>query len=90
MTNSDWWDRAKTPPQPERSRVRPRELLATLREGEHAMTLEKRIVSQIGEELILSVDREWRRMRVLRSESLLSATLLTTIARIEARGWSRK
>ncbi len=40
--NSDWWDRAKTQPQPETVSVRPRELLATLRKGEHAMTLEKR------------------------------------------------
>ncbi len=41
MTNSTWWDRAKTPPQPQRIQVRPRELLATLRKGEHAVTLEK-------------------------------------------------
>jgi hypothetical protein len=56
MTNSDWWDRAKLPPRPQPIEVRKRELLATLRNGEHAVTLEKRDVLSIGEELILSVD----------------------------------
>ena len=51
--NSDWWDRAKTPSPPERFPVRPRDLLATLRKGEHAVTLERRPIYGVEEELIL-------------------------------------
>jgi hypothetical protein len=40
--NSDWWDRAKLPPRPQPIEIRKRELLATLRKGEHAVTLERR------------------------------------------------
>jgi hypothetical protein len=36
MTNSDWWDRAKLPPRPQPIEIRKRELLATLRKGDHA------------------------------------------------------
>jgi hypothetical protein len=57
-----------------------RELLATLRKGKHVITLEKRAVTAIGEELILSVNGHWRRMRVFglmgifRSDEAIAAT----------------
>jgi hypothetical protein len=66
MTNSDWWARAKTPPRPETIPVRPRERVCTLRKGEHEITLEKRMVAGYGNELILSVNAGWRRMRVFK------------------------
>ena len=62
--NSDWWDRAKTPPQPESIPVRPRERVCTLRKDQHEATLETRVVHCIGQELIFSVNGDWRRMRV--------------------------
>jgi hypothetical protein len=37
-----------------------RELLTTLRKGDDAITLEKRLVYGVGEELILSVNAHWR------------------------------
>jgi homoserine dehydrogenase len=49
-----------------------RELLATLRKGKHVITLEKRAVTAIGEELILSVNGHWRRMRVFWSDGHIS------------------
>jgi len=66
MTNSDWWDRAKTPPQPETIPVRPGERVCTLRKDQHAATLETRIVHGVGQELILSIDGGWLRMRVFK------------------------
>jgi hypothetical protein len=54
--NSDWWSRAKQQPHPQPIEIRKRELLATLRKGEHAVTVEKRDVPSMGEELILSVN----------------------------------
>ena len=76
MTNSDWWGRAKLPPRPQPIEIRKRELLATLRKGNHAVTLEKRGVYgvvdayggalAIGDELILSVNvpGDWQRFHV--------------------------
>jgi hypothetical protein len=43
-----------------RSRLGKRELLTTLRKGDDAITLEKRLVYGVGEELILSVNAHWR------------------------------
>jgi hypothetical protein len=54
--NSDWWARAKLPPRPQPIEIRKRELLCTLRKDTHAVTLEKRPVFGVGEELILSVN----------------------------------
>ena len=68
MTNSDWWARAKLPPRPTPIEIRTRERLCTLRKGAHDITLEKRPVCGVGEELILSVNEPWRRMRVFRSD----------------------
>jgi hypothetical protein len=71
--NSEWWSRAKTPPRPQPIEIRKRELLATLRKGEHAVTLET---------------PHWRRMRVFKwHEPSLSTALATTIRVLEARGW---
>jgi len=96
--NSDWWDRAKLPPRPQSTDVRKREYLATLRKGEHAVTLEKRPVYGvvdwfggvvvIGEDLIFSIDGHWRRMRVFKEDCLqVSTAVAETVARLEARGW---
>jgi hypothetical protein len=42
----------------------------------------------VGDELILSVDAHWRRMRVFKPHGLLLSTaLVNTIAILEARGW---
>jgi hypothetical protein len=87
MTNSDWWDRAKQPPRPQPIEIRRRERLCTLRKGEHAATLEKRLVYGVGEELILSINAHWRRMRVFTVVSQLRAALEQTIATLEERGW---
>jgi hypothetical protein len=85
--DSDWWDRAKLPPRPPLVEIRKRERLCTLRKGEHEITLEKRDVSTMGDELILSVNSEWRRMRVFRLLPLFTAAVAATVTRLEARGW---
>jgi hypothetical protein len=58
--DSGWWDRAKLPPRPQPIEIRTRERLCTVRKGQHQITLEKRDVPTMGEELILSVNSEWR------------------------------
>ena len=85
--NADWWDRAKLPPRPQPIEIRTRERLCTLRKGQHQITLEKRDVPTMGEELILSVNSEWRRMRVFRLLPLLAAAVAATVTRLEMRGW---
>jgi hypothetical protein len=86
--NSDWWDRAKLPPRPQPIEIRKRETICTLHRGEHQITLEKRTVPTMGEELILSVNAEWRRMRVFRlTGQLLSAAVAETMTKVVARGW---
>ena len=83
--NSDWWDRAKLPPRPQPIEIRTRQRLCTLRKGEHQITMEKRDVPTMGEELILSVNSEWRRMRVFRLLQLLAAAVAATVSRLETR-----
>jgi hypothetical protein len=89
LPNRDWWDRAKLPPRPQPIEIRKRERLCTLRKGEHEIMLEKRDVPAIGEELILSVNARWRRMRVFRlqDEPLLGSAVAETVASLEVRGW---
>jgi hypothetical protein len=88
MTNSDWWARAKTPPQPETVQVRPRERVCTLRKDQHEATLETRAVHGVGQELIFSVNGHWRRMRVFKEHGpLLSGTVSATMTNLKARGW---
>jgi hypothetical protein len=87
VTNSDWWDRAKLPPRPPPIEIRTRERLCTLRKGQHQIAVEKRDVPTMGEELILSVNSEWRRMRVFRLLPLLAAAVAMTVTRLEMRGW---
>jgi hypothetical protein len=89
LPNRDWWDRAKLPPRPQPIEIRKRERLCTLRKGEHEIILEKCDVPAIGEELILSVNARWRRMRVFRlqDEPLLGSAVAETVAWLEARGW---
>jgi hypothetical protein len=50
------WDRAKTPPRPRLVEIRKRERLFMLRKGAHEITLEKRDVRAMGDELISSVN----------------------------------
>jgi len=89
MTNSDWWARAHEPTRQQQSiEIRKHELLATLRKGEHAVTLEKRDVPVMGEKLILSVNGHWRRMRVFRDGAALAGTTKDTVTSFEAHGWS--
>jgi hypothetical protein len=77
----------KLPPRPQPIEIRTRERLYTLRKGQHQITLEKRDVPTMGEELILSVNGEWRRMRVFWLLPLLAAALAATVTRLEMRGW---
>ncbi len=87
--NSGWWDRAKLPPRPPLIEIRKRERLCTLRKDEHEITLEKRDVPTMGEELILSVNECWRRTRVFRAKGpLLNDAVTATLSRLESRGWS--
>jgi hypothetical protein len=72
--NADWWDRAKQPPRPQPIDIRKRERPCTLHRDAHEITLEKRDVPAMGEELIFSVNGHWRRMRVFRSEGPLRAS----------------
>jgi hypothetical protein len=85
--HSDWWDHAKQPPRPAQIEIRTRERLCTLRKGEHQITLEKRIVAGYGDELILSVNAQWRRMRTSRVLSELGTALEETIVTRQRRGW---
>jgi hypothetical protein len=86
--NSDWWNRAKLPPRPQPIEIRKRERLFELHRDAHVITLEKRDVPAMGEELILSVRGQWRRMRVFRSGgTLLMLAAAETVARLEAQGW---
>ena len=48
MTNSDWWDRAKTPPRPETIPVRPRQRVCMLRKDQLEATLETRAVPTVS------------------------------------------
>jgi len=86
--NSDWWDRAKLRPRPQPIEIRKREPLCTLRKDTHTATLEKRNVPAMGEELILSVNGHWRRMRVFkRNDQPIEAAVAETVARLSAQGW---
>jgi hypothetical protein len=65
MTNADWWARvaeART----RREDPRPHRMWA-LRKGEHAAAIDLKAVPGIGAEIVLTVDGEWRKMRLFRS-----------------------
>jgi hypothetical protein len=88
MTSSAWWDRAKRPPRPQPIEIRKRERLYELHRDAHEITLEKRNVPAMGEELILSVNDSWRRMRVFRPGGpVLSTAVAEMVTRLEVRGW---
>jgi hypothetical protein len=89
VTNSDWWDRAKTPPRPQPIEIRTRERPCMLRKGEYQINLEKRMVPSMGEELIFSVNGHWRRMRVFRQHALdmLTISVAATVKSLEAKEW---
>jgi hypothetical protein len=75
------------PPRPQPIEIRKRELLYTLRKDAHRIDLEKRDVPAMGEELILSVNGHWRRMRVFRLRVTLSAAVAETQTRLKEWGW---
>jgi len=85
--NSEWWDKAKRAPRPQPIEIRTRQRLCTLRKGEHQIKLEKRDVPTMGEELILRVNSEWRRMWVFRLLPLLAAAVAATVTRLERQDW---
>jgi hypothetical protein len=88
--DSNWWDRATLPPRPQPIEIRKRELLCTLRKGGYQIDLEKRDVPTMGEELILSINGEWRRMRVFQRQGPpMSAAVAETVTRLETKGWSQ-
>jgi hypothetical protein len=88
VTNSDWWARAHEPARPQPIEIHRRERLYTLHRDAHEITLGKRDVPAMGEELILSVSGQWRRMRVFRSGGpLLLSAVAQTVSRLQAQGW---
>jgi hypothetical protein len=48
-------------------RASTRERVCTLRKDQHKATIETRVANGVGRELILSIDGDWRRMRVFLS-----------------------
>ena len=86
--NSDWWDRAKTPPRPQPIEIRKRERLCALVEGE-------RESPSSGDRCSVSVrsypfrERALRRMRVFKQNPLgmLTASVAATVSSLEAKGW---
>ena len=90
MTNSDWWDRAKTPPRPQPIEIRTRERLCTLRKDQHEATLETRVVHGVGQELIFSINGHWRRMRVFWSgrNPSLDEAIAATETWLAQSGWA--
>jgi hypothetical protein len=90
MTNSDWWARAKTPPQPEAISIRPRERVCTLRKDRYEATLETRAVHGVGRERIFSIDGHWRRMRVFWSgrDPSLDEAIAATETWLAQSGWA--
>jgi hypothetical protein len=89
VTNSDWWDRAKTPPRPQPIEIRKRERLCTLRKDQHEATLETRVVHGVGEELILSINGGWFRMRVFKAHEPegMRAAVCETQTWLVSEGW---
>ena len=89
MTNSDWWATVKQPVQPKAVPARETGRVLTLHKGTHEAALDLRTVPAIGHELILSVDGEWRRMRVFRRQQPLELVdaIAATEASLTARGW---
>jgi hypothetical protein len=89
MTNSDWWARAKTPPQSETVPIRPRERVCTLWKHRHEATLETRTVHGVGQELIFSIDGGWLRMRAFKAHEPegLCAAVRDTQTWLVTEGW---
>jgi hypothetical protein len=87
--DSGWWDRAKTPPQPETIPVRRRDRIYALRKNQHEATLETRIVHGVGQELILSIDGGWLRMRVFKAHEPegMRAAVRETQTLLVREGW---
>jgi hypothetical protein len=83
--DSGWWDQDAAAARNDTDSAADR--LCMLRKGEHQITLEKRIVAGYGDELIRSVNAEWRRMRTFRVLSELGTALEETIVTLQRRGW---
>ena len=84
MTNADWWARVV------QSRTRHDDLLPqrvwVLREHGHEAAIDLRAVPEVGAEIVLSVDGEWRRTR-LHEQAELSSAIADTRAAFEGKGW---
>ena len=67
MTNSDWWARAHTPPQPEAQRLEPVTLappLWTLTKNGHTATAHVRAIDGVGLELRFMIEGELRHSQI--------------------------
>ena len=62
----------------------------TLRKGEHAATIDLRVVPGVAAEIVLRVDGELRRTPLYRAheEAELSGALADTRATFQAKGWA--
>ena len=62
----------------------------TLQKGEHAAAIDLKAVPGIGAEIVLTVDGEWRKMRIFRShqQAELVGAIADTRAVFEGKGWT--
>ena len=91
MTNSDWWARAHTPPQPEAQRLEPVTLappLWTLTKNGHTATAHVRAIDGVGLELRFVIDGELRHSQIFREWQSLEQAAPEKRAEFEQRGWS--
>lgn len=92
MTNSDWWARAKLPPRRSRSRSARANGLACCARASTRSIWSSAWCRRLREELILSVNGHWRRMRVFRQHALemLTISVAATVKSLEAKGWAHR
>jgi hypothetical protein len=88
MTNADWWARvvqART----ERDDLRPQRVW-TLHKGEHAAAIDLKVVPGIGAEIVLTVNGELRKTRLIWSQEQaeLVGAITDTRAMFEGKGWA--
>jgi hypothetical protein len=76
-----------------RARTRHDDLLPqrvwTLRKSEHEAAVDLRAVPDVGAEIVLTTDGEWRRTRLFRAyeQAELFGAIADTRATFEAKGW---
>jgi hypothetical protein len=88
MTNSDWWARvvqART----ERDDLRPKRVWVVRKDGREA-AIDVKAVPGIGAEIVLTVDRQWRKTRLFRShqQAELVGAIADTRTMFERKGWA--